>query len=94
MWFNSYVTEENNNVPTEGFQPRNTTKGLKGLKAARELAQEQLVNSFSQAFYALWDGYAPELPEGLSRAQYQLVLEEQANRVERFFGFSGPFGRS
>ena len=77
----------------DNFQARNATKGLKGLKAARLIAQEQLASAFTQAFYALWD--ADESPvEGFTKEEFQLVLEEQANRAERLWGFTNPAWRS
>ena len=75
------------------FQAKNATSGLKNLRELRRTAQEELSSAFSMAFYALWD--AGECPvEGVTKEEYQLVLEEQANRAERLWGFTNPASRS
>ena len=85
------MTNNTNNYSE--FQAKEATSGIKNLRSLRRTAQEELSAAFRQAFYALWD--ADESPvEGVTKEEYQRVLEEQANRAERLWGFTNPGSRS
>jgi hypothetical protein len=79
--------------PSNTFTTNNgtqqTTKGIKNLTGKRREAQEALIGAFSQAFYGITENQ--ELSEQ-EQAEALLVMEEQAQRIERFLGFT-PFGR-